>query len=272
MPIRKFLEARRSNFESGTPTSAIDLQVLDLLSDAHHLALIKLVEQLRQHQLEWTRPSTSNLFGGAVDQSRGIHFQFYPNVSSTSWKKQLPHRRFVDAFAPIFVFIEIVQELDSRTPYSSNLQSLWAEICTDVTRFSLFGHLQPVGSTTNNCRDIIAIDTYFDTETIPTGFLIHFSTEVQIQKADLTQEMTVFRLETQEGLTTLLAQLSEIIDYINRGRDDKKGEDSSRGPKPESRSRPGPGGGGSSSEPSKKGGGSHKGRVSRSFGFSRWFS
>ncbi|KZV27070.1 hypothetical protein F511_23966 [Dorcoceras hygrometricum] len=44
--------------------------------------------------------------------------------------------------------------------------------------------------------------------------------EVQIQKASLTQELTAFRLETQEGLNTLCAQLSEIISYINRGRDD----------------------------------------------------
>ncbi|KZV35662.1 hypothetical protein F511_15117 [Dorcoceras hygrometricum] len=39
MLLRKFLEARCSNFESGTPTSAIDLHVLDLLSEAHRLVL-----------------------------------------------------------------------------------------------------------------------------------------------------------------------------------------------------------------------------------------
>ncbi|KZV58211.1 hypothetical protein F511_03896 [Dorcoceras hygrometricum] len=47
---------------------------------------------------------------------------------------------------------------------------------------------------------------------------------------------------------------SQIMAYINRGRDDKKREDSSSGPQPD-RSRPG---GGSSSETSKKGGGSYK--------------
>ncbi|KZV15836.1 hypothetical protein F511_25357 [Dorcoceras hygrometricum] len=73
----------------------------------------------------------------------------------------------------------------------------------------------------------------------------------------------------KEGLTTLSAQLSEIIAYINRGRDDKKGEDSSSGPQPEDRSRPG--GSGSNSEPSKRGGGSYRGIGSRSSGFSRWF-
>ncbi|KZV46210.1 protein GRIP [Dorcoceras hygrometricum] len=62
--------------------------------------------------------------------------------------------------------------------------------------------------------------------------------EVQVQKAVLSQELTSFRLETQEGLNTLRAQLSEIISYINRGRDDKREKRSSRGPKPKDRSRP----------------------------------
>ncbi|KZV32144.1 hypothetical protein F511_10848 [Dorcoceras hygrometricum] len=51
-----------------------------------------------------------------------------------------------------------------------------------------------------------------------------FCKEVQIQKSALTQELTAFRLETQECLNTLRAQLSEIISYINRGRDDKRGK------------------------------------------------
>ncbi|KZV23702.1 hypothetical protein F511_32104 [Dorcoceras hygrometricum] len=396
-----------AEFESGTPTSAIDLQVLYLLSDSHHLALIKLLEQLRQHKLEWTRPYSSNLFGGTDDQSRGIHSQFYPNVSSTTWvwlilfideswtvvqganpkparlawpiiskqKKQLPQRRFVDAFAPICVFIEPVQDLDSRRPYSATFQSLWTEICTDVVQFLLFGHLQPVGSTYNTCRDIVSIDSDLDIDTVPTGifdafqhgqsvvrfvdfFVVEISSnssssdsspsssstsssssshdsshcpapiiyfdqiqleqvqtrerveelksklsqkvtklelafaqstsrhdmvfraqinevrkEVQVQKAVWSQELTSFRLETQEGLSTLRAQLCEIIAYINRGRDDKRGEESSRGPQPEDRSRPSGGGsdGSRSEPPSKRGSGSHKGRGSRSSGLADGF-
>ncbi|KZV32694.1 myosin-4-like [Dorcoceras hygrometricum] len=97
--------------------------------------------------------------------------------------------------------------------------------------------------------------------------------EVQIQKAALTQELTAFRLETQEGLSTLRAQLSEIVAYIIRGNDEKKGEESSSRLQPDDRSRPGGGGGGSRSEPpSKRGSGSYRGRGSRCSGFSRWFS
>ncbi|KZV15958.1 hypothetical protein F511_25375 [Dorcoceras hygrometricum] len=61
------------NFESSTPTTAIDLQVLDMLSKAHRLYLIMLREQMRVHKLEWTRPYNSRLFEGANRQRVGTY-------------------------------------------------------------------------------------------------------------------------------------------------------------------------------------------------------
>ncbi|KZV44425.1 splicing factor 3B subunit 1-like [Dorcoceras hygrometricum] len=84
--------------------------------------------------------------------------------------------------------------------------------------------------------------------------------EVQDQNA----AMLAFREESQEHYSTLPEHLVEIIAYINRGRDDKKGEcGSSQGPQPppDDKSRPS-GGGGSRSEPPRKreSGGSQSGR------------
>ncbi|KZV25499.1 hypothetical protein F511_07209 [Dorcoceras hygrometricum] len=386
-------------------------------SNATTLALVGAAyrQQSKKIRLDWTRQSSSKLFGGADVYSGGIHSHFYPNIVSTNWvrplifidgswqvvegvnprparlarpiasrlKRKLPQRPFMDVFSPICIFIEPVQGLDSRKPYSRIVQRLWAEICVDIVQFSLFGHIQPVG-TYNLCRDIVAVDSDLDAERIPTGIFDEFQhgpnvegfvdffvqpeiqyissssssessvpirprstrstsssssssashftesiaqlrasinqikleqlstldsidelkaalsgkiiglemafsqtntrhdmifrtemhdirKEIETQKAALTQEPTAFHLETQQGLNTLHAQLSEIIAYINRGRDDKKGGENNRGPPPDDRSRPG-GNGGSSSEPSRKRGGSHIGRGSRSSGFSRWFS
>ncbi|KZV55394.1 hypothetical protein F511_03875 [Dorcoceras hygrometricum] len=89
--------------------------------------------------------------------------------------------------------------------------------------------------------------------------------EIQDQKAAIVHDLLEFRMESQENFHTLSAQLSEIIANINRGRDDKKGEDSSiRGPQPpDDRSRPGlrdsGRGRGSSSEPSRKRGSGYRG-------------
>ncbi|KZV14036.1 hypothetical protein F511_44562 [Dorcoceras hygrometricum] len=247
-------------------------------------------------KLEWTRPSFSKLFGGVDVYSGGIHSQFYPNIISTSWvrplisidgswqvvegadlkparlamprisrpKRKLPQRPFVDAFAPICIFIEPVQDLDSRRPYSTIVQRNWAEIYTDVVQFSLFGHLKPVD-------DIPQTSQMLPTVVLPTDFAesiaqLHASIdqikieqlqtrdsidelkaalsgkitrlemafvqstsrqdmvfraeindvrkEIQMQKAALMQELTDFRLETQEGLNTLRAQLLKSLPIL----------------------------------------------------------
>ncbi|KZV32752.1 splicing factor 3B subunit 1-like [Dorcoceras hygrometricum] len=98
--------------------------------------------------------------------------------------------------------------------------------------------------------------------------------EIKDQKAELSKEfddrlaairndVLEFRVETQEQLTTLCDTLAQIMAYINRGSDDKKGENGgSQGraqPPPEDRSKPGSGYGGSGSsrsEPSRKRGSS----------------
>ncbi|KZV14736.1 hypothetical protein F511_41196 [Dorcoceras hygrometricum] len=81
--LRKFIEVRQQNFVSGTPTTAIDLKVLDLLTVVHHFALKFLLRQIREHKLEWTRPSSSSLCeGGALD--RGF---FIPSNHRTIFSK-----------------------------------------------------------------------------------------------------------------------------------------------------------------------------------------
>ncbi|KZV39489.1 protein tipD [Dorcoceras hygrometricum] len=82
-------------------------------------------------------------------------------------KNQLPNRPFVDAFAPICIFIEPVHNISSRRPYSAIFQRNWGEVCTGVIRFSIFGHLQTVGSTVNTCTDIVVVNTVFSTDTVP---------------------------------------------------------------------------------------------------------
>ncbi|KZV50517.1 mevalonate kinase-like [Dorcoceras hygrometricum] len=161
-------------------------------------------------------------------------------------------------------FIEPVQDLDSRPPYSRIVRRNWAGVCVDVVQFYLFGHLQPDDATT---ADIPQIEIPFTepTEAIPRlsipaagvptadyteSFaqiqatvdkiqlkqmllnqgrifrnLIHdVQQEVQTKTAALSKDLNDFRQETQTGIAHLGAQLSEITAHINRGRDDKKGK------------------------------------------------
>ncbi|KZV47095.1 hypothetical protein F511_32626 [Dorcoceras hygrometricum] len=94
--------------------------------------------------------------------------------------------------------------------------------------------------------------------------------ELLDQKAAISHDLLEFQVESQENFNTLHTQLSEIIAYINRVRDDKRGEVSSshRPQPPDDRSKPGPGdsgkGRGSSSESTRKRGSGYRGGGSTS--------
>ncbi|KZV41248.1 hypothetical protein F511_41905 [Dorcoceras hygrometricum] len=396
-----------------------------MLSNAHSLSLTQFLKQMREHRLEWTRSCSSKLFEGANVQRGAVISRSHPTIKSTCWirrlillegswaviegadkwvrecktttsceQQQLSQRLFVDAFAPICIFVEPVQDLGSQTPFIRTWG--WARVCVDIVQFNLFGHLLPVG-TYNLCTDIVAIGPIVDRSAVPKRILndvqhriqvegfcdffvqhadqsiysdsssesvesirvtspdailnfssssssqsenpnfyssssdspMHFTVddipldeetpadilqmkrhlmlifhfplpvslqhrdedqkstlseelddfrkELQDQKAAITNDLLEFRVESQQNFATLSTQLSEIISYINRVRDDKKGEvSSSRGPQPpDDRSKPGPGdsgrGRGSSSEPSRKRGSGYRGGESTSSrGFRYW--
>ncbi|KZV30674.1 hypothetical protein F511_42350 [Dorcoceras hygrometricum] len=75
------------------------------------------------------------------------------------------------------------------------------------------------------------------------------SEEFDDKLAAIRNDLLEFRVETQEQYASLSANLAELIPFVTRGRDDKKGEVSSshgRGqPPPEDKSKPGCGDGGS---------------------------
>ncbi|KZV36661.1 hypothetical protein F511_26668 [Dorcoceras hygrometricum] len=89
MLLRKFLEARNKNFKSGQPTTIIDLQILEMLSDAHRVTLEELKEQMRVHKLEWTRPVNSRFFEGAERDRGAFIARSNTNIISTCWIRRL---------------------------------------------------------------------------------------------------------------------------------------------------------------------------------------
>ncbi|KZV46831.1 hypothetical protein F511_33137 [Dorcoceras hygrometricum] len=143
--LRKFLEVRRNKFVSGTPTTAIDLKVLDLLTAAHHFALKVLLTQMREQKLVWTRPSSSNVFEEATI-ARGFHItRNHLSTFSTCWIRAkimvdgswlilegvyywrpiskpvdsyrwetVPQQPYFDDLAPLGALIEALQDIDSR--------------------------------------------------------------------------------------------------------------------------------------------------------------
>ncbi|KZV21591.1 dystroglycan-like [Dorcoceras hygrometricum] len=62
--IRKFLEARKINFAPGDGSSAVDLKIMDRLSDIHSFVLEELKEQAKAHGLTWKKTCCSKFFEG----------------------------------------------------------------------------------------------------------------------------------------------------------------------------------------------------------------
>ncbi|KZV22166.1 hypothetical protein F511_27336 [Dorcoceras hygrometricum] len=159
---------------------AIDLKVLNLLSAAHLFALEDLLRNMKAHQLEWTRPSSSSLFEGPIiDRGSFIpvtHRSIFSKcwirakimvdgswlilegvdywrpistpVNSSHWEA-LPQRPYIDDLAPLCVFVEPVQDIDSRPSLSRALRVVWAEKCMEAIQFSILGCLRPV------CRELV---------------------------------------------------------------------------------------------------------------------
>ncbi|KZV53608.1 hypothetical protein F511_11999 [Dorcoceras hygrometricum] len=87
--LRKFLVARRTNLVLGQPTTAIEQQILDLLSAAHQQAVRNLLIQMRTHELNWTRPYSSMLFE-EPNIDRGFFIpRYHKTIFSTCWIRNL---------------------------------------------------------------------------------------------------------------------------------------------------------------------------------------
>ncbi|KZV14431.1 hypothetical protein F511_43145 [Dorcoceras hygrometricum] len=115
--FRKFLEARRHNFVSGTPTTAFALKVLALLTAAHHFAFKFL---LRNHQTIfctcWIRAMILVDGSWLIDEGADFWRPITRPVDSCKWELQ-PQRPFIDDLAPLCAFIEPVQDIDSRSSF-----------------------------------------------------------------------------------------------------------------------------------------------------------
>ncbi|KZV35795.1 hypothetical protein F511_33231 [Dorcoceras hygrometricum] len=62
--LRKNLNERRKNLVHGDSFARIDIQIMDVLAEAHRIAMIAYLGLRKQHKLVWTLPGPSNLFSG----------------------------------------------------------------------------------------------------------------------------------------------------------------------------------------------------------------
>ncbi|KZV27309.1 serine/threonine protein kinase [Dorcoceras hygrometricum] len=234
MLLRKFLEAHRKNFRSGQPTTAVDLQIIDMLSDAHLFALETLQTQMRAHGLKWERECSSILFEGENRDRGAVIARSNTNFRSSCWIRTMilvngswiiqeggdflkpipgpvasrqweiiPQRKYVDTLAPISDFFKIVRKC-------------WADVCIEVVQFYVFGLLQPVG-THNVYRSLVIRDPDSLSTSSSSASTMDFIADIpQLEQspAVITQISTPTAAVTTPDFTESFAQLRASVNQI----------------------------------------------------------
>ncbi|KZV57195.1 splicing factor 3B subunit 1-like [Dorcoceras hygrometricum] len=214
MLLRKFLEFHHQHFQAGQPSTAIDLQIIALLSSAHIFAVETLQTQMRIHGLKWECICSSRLFKGENRDRGAVIARSNTSTRSLCWlrtkimvdgswvvqeandlwlhlRKQTvpltielsPQRQFDDTLAPVSEFFKV-------------LHKQWADVCIEVVQFSTVGNLQPVGSH-NFCRDIVAISIVIDISVDASDFVGVFRRESVIIDDDVSSNIITISSKLQ---------------------------------------------------------------------------
>ncbi|KZV50601.1 aldehyde oxidase-like protein [Dorcoceras hygrometricum] len=234
--VWKFLDAWRANFVPGQGSSAVDIQVIELLSDLYLSLLEELAKEARAHNLIWNKPCCSKIFEGSPRDRGAVIARSNSNTRSLCWIRKMilvDGLWTVELCADQWVKIPrkvISTEVPRQRQFDDTLPSMsvffrlmkkrWADVFLEVTDFCASRRLLPVGSI-NFCRalEVVETDSCFASRQL-TVFSLRLSQFCTIQ-IQCSLFISLSTADISEFLSTIA---SELVDYIHRGRADKKGE------------------------------------------------
>ncbi|KZV17695.1 hypothetical protein F511_28093 [Dorcoceras hygrometricum] len=167
--VWKFLDAWRVNFAPGQGSSAVDIQVIELLSDLYLYFLEELAKEARNLGLTWTKPGCSKIFEGCPCDRGAVIARSNSNTRSLCWIRRMlliDGLWAVEFCADRWVKIprKVVstdvprqRQYDDTLPIMSIffklLRKRWADVCVEVVEFCASPRLLPIGST-QFCRSL----------------------------------------------------------------------------------------------------------------------
>ncbi|KZV17694.1 hypothetical protein F511_28092 [Dorcoceras hygrometricum] len=300
--VWKFLEAWRANFTPGQGSSAVDIQVIELLSALHLSLLAELAKEARNLGLTWTKPCCSLVFEGRPRDRGAVISRNNTNTRSLCWIRTMILVDGVWTVEPcadkwvkiprkvVSTEVPLQKQYDDTLPTMSVffklLRKRWADVCLEAVEFCA-QRLLPVGSI-RSCRSLQLSAQYIDATAssqpsispdlsavfadfqaalaeqifasqsdissrmhkleqrladvrqvvdavnakvdIMASRLKDIQKDAEANKEALSHQLLEFHSQAQENHSVIHAQLSELVDYIHRGRADKNGESGSRGP------------------------------------------
>ncbi|KZV45510.1 hypothetical protein F511_39533 [Dorcoceras hygrometricum] len=166
--VWKFLEAWRANFAPGQCSSAVDIQVIELLSALHLSLLEELAKEARILGLTWTKPCCSSVFEGSPRDRGAVIARSNSNTRSLCWIRRMlliDGLWAVEFCADRWVKIPkriISTEVHRQRQYDDTLPTMsvffkllrkrWADVCLEAVEFCA-QRLLPVGSI-RSCRSL----------------------------------------------------------------------------------------------------------------------
>ncbi|KZV57735.1 hypothetical protein F511_21786 [Dorcoceras hygrometricum] len=171
--VFKFLEAWRANFAPGQGSTAVDIQVIELLSALHLSLLEELAKEARMLGLTWTKPCCSSVFEGSPRDRGAVIARNNSNTRSLCWIRRMlmvDGAWAVEQCADMWVKIPrkvVSTEVPLQRQYDDTLPTMsvffkllrkrWADVCLEAVEFCA-QRLLPVGSI-RSCRSLQLSDS-----------------------------------------------------------------------------------------------------------------
>ncbi|KZV57142.1 hypothetical protein F511_42317 [Dorcoceras hygrometricum] len=216
--VLKFLEAWRVNFAPGQGSSAVDIQVIELLADLHLSLLEDLAKEARILGLTWTKPCCSSVFEGSPRDRGAVIARNNTNTRSLCWIRTMIMVDGVWTVEPcadrwvkiprkvVSTEVPLQRQYDDTLPTMSVffklLRKRWADVCLEAIEFCA-QRLLPVGST-QSCRSLQlreSVSSFAPTK--PTVFAVRVS-----QFCSLFVNMSLFSWLSSTDISEFLSSIA----------------------------------------------------------------
>ncbi|KZV43352.1 hypothetical protein F511_27255 [Dorcoceras hygrometricum] len=207
MLLRKFLEARKMNFVPGVGDSAVDLKILNRLSNIHSFVLEELRKEIQAHGLTWKKTCCSKISEGRP-RDRGAN-KFFSRFSSEDITTVFAFR--LSQFCIVFIQNKFFSRFSSE-----DITSIVASIASERTFLRNVQIFQTSGSVAPRIQ---LLDEH------PLSASTSEDSAMNFDEIDTAATSTSLPAASIPKITEALAQLRASIEQISESDDGAKHKD-----------------------------------------------
>ncbi|KZV30713.1 hypothetical protein F511_06971 [Dorcoceras hygrometricum] len=217
--VWKFLDAWRINFAPGQGSTAVDIQVIELLSALHLSLLEELAKEARCLGLNWTKPCCSSVVEGSPRDRGAVLARSNSTTRSLCWIRRMfmvdgvwKVEQCADMWVKIPKKVEST-EIPRQRQYDDTLPTMsvffkllrkrWSDVCLEVVDFSAKMRLLPLGSVQFCSSAQLAAPVFSSIPSRPTVFELRFS-----QFCSVFVDMSLFNRISRADISEFLSAIA----------------------------------------------------------------